>query len=149
MCKLRPWTSGRFIGTGPQNVREEPHCPMDRVTEKEPMKILVVEAEEATLKVMGVMLNRLGYEVGLASNCNEAFRTYCDHGPYDVVLIGLTFVRGSSGGGAKFIDALHQNNPQQHYAFVTGSPILRKPFSLQELDDFMGLFRRPAGSRFR
>jgi len=25
---------------------------------------------------------------------------------------------------------------------------LKKPFSLQELDDFMGAFRRPARSRF-
>jgi hypothetical protein len=26
--------------------------------------------------------------------------------------------------------------------------VLRKPFSLQDLDDFMGAFRRPANSRF-
>ena len=37
------------------------------------MKVLVVEAEEATLKTTGVMLNKLGYKVGLASNCDEAF----------------------------------------------------------------------------
>ena len=33
-------------------------------------------------------------------------------------------------------------------AFMTGSTVLKKPFSLQELDDFMGAFRRPANSRF-
>lgn len=112
------------------------------------MKILVVESEETTLKLAGVMLNRLGYEAALASNCRDAFRTYCDKGPYDVVLIALKFLRGSAAGGTKLIDALREKNPQQHYAFVTGSPILRKPFSLQELDDFMGAFRRPADSRF-
>ena len=112
------------------------------------MKILVVEAEETTQKVMGVMLTRLGYKVELTSNCTEAFRTFCDKGPFDVVLIGMRFVRGSAGGGAKFIDDMQQKNTQQHYAFVTGSPVLHKPFSLQDLDDFMGAFRRPANSRF-
>lgn len=112
------------------------------------MKILVVDAEDTTLKLTGVMLNRLGYEVGLASNCGDAFRTYCDDGPFDVVLISLTFVRSTSGGGSKLIDALREKNPDQHYAFVSGSSVLRKPFTLQELDDFMGEFRRPANSRF-
>jgi hypothetical protein len=31
---------------------------------------------------------------------------------------------------------------------MTSSAVLKKPFSLQELDDFMGAFRRPARSRF-
>ncbi len=112
------------------------------------MKILVVEAEETTQKVMGVMLTRLGYKVELTSNCNEAFRAYSEKGPFDVVLISTRFVRGSAGGGSKFIDDIRRKNPDQHYAFVTGSPVLRKPFTLQELDDFMGAFRRPASSRF-
>ena len=112
------------------------------------MKILVVEAEETTRKVMGVMLNRLGYKVALTSDCDEAFRTYCNEGPFDVVLIAMKFVRGSRAGGAKFIDDILEKNPSQHYAFVAGSPVLRKPFTLQDLDDFMGAFRRPANSRF-
>ncbi len=112
------------------------------------MKVLVVEAEDAVLKATGIMLNKLGYEVGLALNCNEAFRIYCGKGPHDVVLIALKFLRSSSAGGAKFIDALRQKNPKQKFAFITASPVLKKPFSLQELDDFMGAFRRPAGSRF-
>jgi CheY-like chemotaxis protein len=112
------------------------------------MKVLVVEAEEETLKATGIMLNKLGYKVGLAANCDEAFSLYCDEGPYDLVLIALKFVRGSSAGGSKFIDALRQKNPDQHFAFITAAPILKKPFSLQELDDFMGAFRRPGHSRF-
>jgi CheY-like chemotaxis protein len=112
------------------------------------MKVLVVEAEDVVLKATGIMLNKLGYEVGLAPNCNEAFRIYCDNGPYDVVLVALKFLRGSGAGGAKFIDAVRQKNPKQKFAFITASPVLKKPFSLQELDDFMGAFRRPAGSRF-
>jgi CheY-like chemotaxis protein len=121
---------------------------MHRVTEGESMKVLVVEAEDAVLKATGIMLNKLGYEVGLAPNCNEAFRIYCDEGPHDVVLIALKFLRSSSAGGAKLIDNLRQKNPNQHVAFITASPVLKKPFSLQELDDFMGAFRRPARSRF-
>jgi CheY-like chemotaxis protein len=112
------------------------------------MKILVVEAEETTRTLLGVMLGKLGYKVGLTSNCTEAFRTYCDQGPHDVVLIALKFMRGSRAGGAKLIDSLLEKNPQQHYAFITGSPVLRKPFTLQDVDDFMGAFRRPADSRF-
>ena len=67
------------------------------------MKVLVVEAEEAVLKATGVMLNKLGYEVGLAPNCSEALRIYTDKGPHDVVLIALKFLRSSSAGGAKLI----------------------------------------------
>ncbi|MBV8053039.1 MAG: response regulator, partial [Acidobacteriaceae bacterium] len=70
------------------------------------MKVLVVEAEEATLKATGIMLKKLGYEVGLAANCAEALRVYTNEGPHEVVLIALKFVRGSSAGGSKFIDAL-------------------------------------------
>jgi CheY-like chemotaxis protein len=113
------------------------------------MKVLVVEAEDAVLKATGVMLNKLGYEVGLALNCNEALRIYNDQGPHDIVLIALKFLRNPGAGGAKFVDALRQKNPKQEVAIMTASPVLKKPFSLQELDDFMGSFRRPAGSRFQ
>jgi DNA-binding response OmpR family regulator len=112
------------------------------------MKVLMVEAEEAVLKSAGIMLNKLGYQVGLAPDCGEAFRLYCNQGPYDLVLIALKFVHGSRAGGAKFIDDLLQKNPKQRFAFMTSSAVLKKPFSLQELDDFMGAFRRPAQSRF-
>jgi CheY-like chemotaxis protein len=112
------------------------------------MKVLVVEAEETVLKTAGVMLNKLGYQVGLARDCAEAFRIFCDQGPYDLVLLALKFVRGSRAGGAKFIDAMHEKNPQQRFAFITATPVLKRPFTLQELDDFMGAFRRPAHSRF-
>jgi DNA-binding response OmpR family regulator len=112
------------------------------------MKVLVVEAEQVILESTGVMLNKLGYEVGLAHDCGEGFRMYCNQGPFDLVLIALKFVRGSGGGGSKFIDALRQKNPKQNFAFITASPVLKKPFSLQELDDFMAAFRRPANSRF-
>ena len=112
------------------------------------MKVLVVEAEETVLKSTGVMLNKLGYQVGLAPDCDKAFRMYSNEGSYDLILIALKFLRGSSAGGTKFIDALLEKNPQQRFAFMTASPVLKRPFTLQELDDFMGAFRRPAHSRF-
>ena len=112
------------------------------------MKVLVVEAEEAALKSTGVMLNKLGYQVGLAPDCSEAFRMYCDQGPFDLVLIALKFLSDSRAVGAKLIHALRKKNPEQKFAFMSASPVLKKPFSLQELDDFMGAFRRPAQSRF-
>lgn len=113
------------------------------------MKILVVEAEETARKVMGVMLTRLGYKASLTASCDEAYLAYCNEGPYDLVLIAMKFLRSSRAGGAKFIEDMRQKNPHQHYAFTTGSPVLRKPFTLQDLDDFMGAFRRPANSRFQ
>ena len=112
------------------------------------MKVLVVEAEEAVLKSTGVMLNKLGYHVALAPDCQEAFRLYCEQGPYDLILMALKFVRSSRAGGAKFMDEVRQKKPEQSFAFLTASPVLKKPFSLNELDDFMGAFRRPAHSRF-
>jgi CheY-like chemotaxis protein len=59
------------------------------------MKVLVVEAEDAVLKATGVMLNKLGYEVGLAPNCKEALQIYSDKGPHDIVVIALKFLRSS------------------------------------------------------
>jgi hypothetical protein len=58
-------------------------------------------------------------------------------------------MRGTAPGGAQLIDLLRQKNPNQRFAFITAAPVLKKPFSLQELDDFMGAFRRPARSRFQ
>jgi DNA-binding response OmpR family regulator len=112
------------------------------------MKVLVVEAEDAVLQATGIMLKKLGYKVGLAPNCDEAFRMYCEEGPHDVVLIALKFLNSASAGGATFVDLVRQKNPSQKFAFITASPVLKKPFSIQELDDFMGAFRRPASSRF-
>jgi len=112
------------------------------------MKVLVVEGDDAVLKATGIMLNKLGYEVGLALNCDEGLRIYTQQGPYDVVLIALKFLSASGAGGGKFLDALRQKSPQQKFGFMTSTPVLKKPFSIQELDDFMGAFRRPASSRF-
>jgi len=97
---------------------------------------------------MGVMLSRLGYKAALTSNCDEAFRH---------LLRQRTLRRGPDRDEIhapvarwwrKFIEDLLQKNPRQHYAFVTGSPVLRKPFTLQDLDDFMGAFRRPQAAAF-
>ena len=112
------------------------------------MKVLVVETEETISQSAAIMLNKLGYQVGVAPDCSEALRMYCDEGPYDLVLIALKFLCSSSAGGSKFIEALQEKNPKPRFAFMTSSSVLKKPFSLQELDDFMGAFRRPAHSRF-
>lgn len=112
------------------------------------MKVLVVEADDAVLKATGIMLNKLGYSVDLALNCDEALRIYSGQGPHDIVLVALKFLSTSGAGGEGFLDAVRQKNPQQKFGFMTSTPVLKKPFSIQELDDFMGAFRRPASSRF-
>ena len=112
------------------------------------MKVLVVESDDAVLKAAGIMLKKLGYKVGLASNCDEALRISSEQGPHDVVLIAMKFLNSAAAEGGSFMDALRQKDPQQKFGFMTGTPMLKKPFSIQELDDFMGAFRRPASSRF-
>lgn len=112
------------------------------------MKVLVVEADEAILKSTGIMLNKLGYEVGLALNCDGALCMHSDQGPFDLVLIALKFLTDPRATGTKLIHELRQKHPEQKFAFMSSAPVLKKPFSLQELDDFMGGFRRPAQSRF-
>lgn len=112
------------------------------------MKVLVVEGDDAVLKATGIMLNKLGYEAGLALNCDQGLRIYLEQGPHDVVLVALKFLSSAGAGGGKFLDALRQKNPHQKFGFMTSTPVLKKPFSIQELDDFMGAFRRPASSRF-
>jgi len=111
------------------------------------MRVLVVEAEDTTLKLMDVMLKQLGYKVELAADCKAALKAY-NEAPQDLVLIAMKFFRGSKAGGTALVDAMLKKNPQQQYAFLTSSPVLKKPFTRQDLDDFMGAFRRPAGSRF-
>ena len=112
------------------------------------MKVLVIEADDAVLKATGIMLNKLGYEVALALTCDEALRIYSEKGPHDVVLVALKFLSAAGAGGGTLMDTLRQKNPQQKFGFMTSTPVLKKPFSIQELDDFMGAFRRPASSRF-
>ena len=85
------------------------------------MKILVVEAEETTRSVMGVMLKRLGYKVALTSNCNEALRTFSE-GPCDVVLIAMKFMRSSRAGGAKFVEELLEKNPTLRFCHRVTRP---------------------------
>jgi|SRR5262245_6980416 len=112
------------------------------------MKVLVVEVEDLVLKNTGVMLNKLGYKAVLATDCKQALGICNEQGPFDVVLMALKFMRGSRAGGTKLMDALLEKNPNQHFAFMTSAPVLKKPFTLQELDELMGAFRRPAASRF-
>jgi hypothetical protein len=94
------------------------------------MNVLVVESED---------VNR---------DCGEALRLCAEKKRYDVVLIALKFLRGTRAGGTRLIDALLEKDPRQRFAFMTSSPVLKKPFTLQDVDDFMGAFRRPGQSRF-
>ena len=82
-------------------------------------------------------------------NCDNAFRTYSDEGPFDVVLIAMKFMRSSRGRRRQFSgEPVCRKIPGQHYAFVTGAPVLRKQFMLQDMDDFMGASAGLPNSRF-
>jgi len=100
------------------------------------MKILVADEDENNRAILDVMLQRLGHTVEQASNCDEALRFCTEHGPHAVVLIGMVFFR-NAGGGWAFVEAIDSN---QHYALMTASPVLQKPFSREELRDFVNMF---------
>jgi len=103
------------------------------------MKILVVDKEEVNREILDGMLIQLGHTVEQASNCDTALRLCTEHGPYAVVLIGMVFFRSPAGGGSALAEAL--GSKQQSYALVSGSPIfLQRPFSKQELMDFVNIF---------
>ena len=77
-------------------------------------KVLIMDDEETIRKSVGRMLNRLGYEVGLAEDGEQAINLYrCAYEtkrPFDAVLIDLTIPGGM--GGKETIERLREFDPE-------------------------------------
>lgn len=98
------------------------------------MRILIVDDEPILHEIFAHALNPDGHELEFATNGDDAFRLYCERGPYDAV---LTDVAHPGMFGFDLVRAIQQRNPRQVCGFVTGNPVLQKPFTLQELVKFV------------
>ena len=77
-------------------------------------KILVMDDQEPILKMVGRLLNKMGYETVFASDGEKAIELYRDEfmaqHPYDLVILDLTVPGGM--GGAKTIPELLKIDPK-------------------------------------
>src|SRR2546427_553569 len=94
------------------------------------MKILVVDDMQGVRKYIGKILTEAGYEIEETSNGDEALRTYCERGPYDLVMTDL-YHPGLNG--IELVTAIHKWNPKQSIVFMSGFPMLEKPFRREQL----------------
>jgi len=108
--------------------------------------ILLIDDEENVLDVGGQMLNRLGYEVLLASGGQEALQIYKENqNKIDVVLLDMVMPRISGG---ETYDRMKEINPELKVLLISGYSIngqateilkrgcdgfIQKPFDMSEL----------------
>ncbi len=113
--------------------------------------ILLVDDEENVLDVGEQMLNRLGYEVLLARDGQEALEIYKENqDKIDIVLLDMIMPR--MGGGETF-DRIKEINPEIKVLLLSGYGIdgrateilnrgcdgfMQKPFNINELSQKIG-----------
>jgi DNA-binding response OmpR family regulator len=111
-----------------------------------PIGILVVDDEEALLRMLGVGMRAHGFAVWLASNSTAAVELYLgNHNAIDIVLLD---VRMPAQDGPETLAALRVHNPHVHFCFMTGETgsyidenllalgavaVFKKPFRIREL----------------
>ncbi|WP_193771332.1 response regulator [Candidatus Magnetaquicoccus inordinatus] len=114
-------------------------------------RILLVDDEEQMRHLLRLMLEDAGYEVGVATNGNEAIALWREQGPWDLLLCDILMPERD---GIETIIAIHGENAQQVMIAMTGGgnyhilqveellgvakmfgakQVLRKPFSLHQL----------------
>jgi len=113
------------------------------------MKILIVDDDDAVLLCIGSRLRSGGFEVKEASTGDGAMYVYEHQGPFAFVLSDYRFVPGAKiKDGVQLVTAIHEINPRQRMAIMTGVPneareklpkalwllpVLLKPFRLEQL----------------
>ncbi len=115
-------------------------------------RILVIDDEAFIRKLARRILTRLGYEVELASNGEEAIEMFkkarmIQH-PFDAVIVDLT-IKGHKGG-KEAINKLHEIDPNvpaivssgysndpimAHYKEHGFAGVVRKPYKIEDLSD--------------
>ncbi len=126
----------------------------DRITHedsKSKAKIMVMDDEQLVQDIAGRMLARLGHEVLLANNGEEAISIYCKHRrngkPVDIIIMDLTIPGGMGGKDAikeilridpdarAIVSSGYSNDPiiatYEQYGFKAA---LTKPFLLEDLN---------------
>jgi DNA-binding NtrC family response regulator len=74
-------------------------------------------------------LTEPGHEVEVTVDGDEAFRLYCGDGDFDIVISDIDHPGMSAVDLQK---AIFAKNPRQMFAFITGYPILQKPFTKEQ-----------------
>ena len=104
------------------------------------VRILLLDDEAAIHEIVRSMLTKAGLEADITSafDGDEALRLYKAQGPFDLV---LTDIAHPGLEGHQLTQAIWKINPKQSCAFVTGFPVLSKPFTVQQLTDFVKRWR--------
>ena len=113
------------------------------------MKILLVEDDAALLWFLAKELEARGYEVLQTDTGDGGLYLYKKDGPFEFVLSDYSFIpRTKIKDGVQLVTAIHEINPRQRMAIMTGLPnearaklpkalwllpVLRKPFNLEQL----------------
>ena len=118
------------------------------------LAVLVVEDEESVRRGMVLLAKRLGHQVTSVAGFDEATRVLSDPSArYDAVLVDVHLNEAYSGFDV--FDALRRERPGRERSIVfatgdsisaqtrdqleaSGRPVLRKPFSLEELREMLG-----------
>jgi DNA-binding response OmpR family regulator len=108
------------------------------------MRLLVLETE-LLMPIIKHMLSPLHYDIDCTCDTAEALQWYNERAPYDIVIMGLLDAKGMS-----LATHIRRTNPTQIIGLMTGFPIealskvwelnipvLTKPFSAEELIEFI------------
>lgn len=117
-------------------------------------RVLVMDDEDMIRNIAGAILSRLGYEVKLAANGEEALTLYRDAleegKPFDAVILDQTVRAGM--GGLETLQKMKEFDPEVKAIISSGystdpimsefrkygfAGVIRKPFSKGEFDDLM------------
>ena len=105
------------------------------------MRILVLDDDCGEL--IKELLVKVGHEVQVVADGDKAFKIYCNDGPFDIV---LTDIDHPGMTAVDFQKAIFARNPKQSFAFVTGYPVLQKPFLKEELYQLLEEMKPEGGS---
>jgi CheY-like chemotaxis protein len=113
------------------------------------MKILIVDDNEPLTYILSAFLKREGdFEIESATDGDAAFKHYCKHGPYDLV---VTDYAHEGMDGLELSRAIRKKNPEQAIAAFTADrsrqmrgnfrrlriPVLQKPSGAAEIVKFL------------
>jgi PAS domain S-box-containing protein len=117
-------------------------------------KILVMDDQEPILKMVARMLKRMGYDVEIAFDGEQAIqiyqKAYQSQKPFDLVILDLT-IPGGMGGAETMVELLkinpqvkaivssgYSNDPiMAHYKDYGFSGVVPKPYTKNELSDVL------------
>ncbi len=107
-------------------------------------RILIMDDEEAILKITSRMLERCGFQVMVARHGEEAFLSYreaFEHGtPFDLVILDLTIPGGM--GGKETFDRLRDFDPSVK-AIVSSGYSMDEIMARHEMFGFTGVVTKP------